>query len=321
MSRNHHIDRYMQQISKTPLLTPQEEVELAGRIKRGDMTARDQMVKANLLLVAKIAYDYVKCGLPLEDLIAEGNVGLIKAVERFDPNKGGKLSTYAAWWIKQCIKRALANQGRTIRVPVHAQDKFRKLERIRNNLTVELGRTPSLEEMSELTGITAEKLSALEEIAQTTSSLDAPAGGEEGGRETVGDLVEDRNAVRPDEAAAKSDLINSLGPVVAKLDERERKILELRFGLAGQSPMTLGDIGKRFGVTRERIRQLQNIALASLKYQLSLLEDPKLCAAVEILTKRTEKREDAQPAEDPGRRGSEPLADHCLIAPLILKNS
>lgn len=278
MTKSYHMERYMRQISEKPLLSQEEELDLARRIQRGDREARDRMVEANLLLVAKVAHDYIDRGLPFEDLIAEGNVGLIKAVERFDPEQGSKLSTYAVWWIKQCIKRALGNQGRTIRLPIHMQDKMAKLARIRANLTEELGREPSLEETSELTGIPMQKLTVLEDFSQYTCSLDAPVG-EEDGRETLGDLVADQGAKSPDEAVADRDLVKRLAPGLKKLGPRERKILELRFGLHDREPMTLVEIGKLFGVTRERIRQLQNIALAELKTHFSLLEDPNLCAA------------------------------------------
>ncbi len=266
--------RYCREIAKTPLLTPAEEVKLAARIKRGDEEARTQMIRANLRLVVKIAQDYSGLGLPLGDLIAEGNIGLMKAVERFDPKKGGKLSTYAAWWIKQCMKRALANQGRTIRLPVHMKEKISKMTRIAAHLTEELGREPSLEEISEFTGIPTYKLTALAEASMRPASLDAPMGDGES-RMTFGETVRDEGMVQPDDTASDGDLVDQLGELLEELDERERRIIDLRFGLGGRRSRTLVEVGKEFGVTRERIRQLQNVALTKMRRALSRMEDPR----------------------------------------------
>ncbi len=266
--------RYCREIAQTDLLTPAEEVKLAARIKKGDEEARHLMIKANLRLVVKIAQDYAGLGLPLSDLIAEGNIGLMKAVERFDPNKGGKLSTYAAWWIKQCMKRALANQGRTIRLPVHMKEKISKMSRISQHLSEELGREPSVEEISEFTGIPTYKLTALSEAAMRPASLDAPIGDGES-RMTYGETVRDEAMLSPDDTASDVDMVGQLDELLEELDERERRIIDLRFGLGGRRSRTLVEVGQEFGVTRERIRQLQNVALGKMRRALSRMEDPR----------------------------------------------
>ena len=277
--------RYCREIAKTPLLTPADEVRLAARIKKGDEEARSQMIKANLRLVVKIAQDYNGLGLPLGDLIAEGNIGLMKAVERFDPKKGGKLSTYAAWWIKQCMKRALANQGRTIRLPVHMKEKISKMTRIAGHLTEELGREPTLEEISEFTGIPTHKLSALSEAAMRPASLDAPMGDGTDSRMTFGETVCDESMVQPDDTTSDGDLVDQLGDLLHELDDRERRIIDLRFGLGGRRSRTLVEVGKEFGVTRERIRQLQNVALTKMRRALARMEDPRFQRIRDIIEK------------------------------------
>lgn len=257
---------YMREISQTPLLTPQEEVELAARIKKGDKEARTLMIKANLRLVVKIAQDYANYGLPLADLISEGNIGLMKAVERFDPAKGGKLSTYGSWWIKQSIKRALANQSKTIRLPVHMVDKIAKMRRISNMLTEALGREPTDEELSEETGIPMKKLSLLKRAAQRPTSLDAPVN--EGEGTSYAEIIGDERAVDPLSALTDKNMFGQLDELLEVLDERESQIIDARFGLNGKNPMTLEEVGREFGVTRERIRQLQNIALEKMRKTL-----------------------------------------------------
>ncbi|MDC0504485.1 RNA polymerase sigma factor RpoD/SigA [Verrucomicrobiales bacterium] len=274
--------RYCREIAETPLLTRAQEVKLAARIKRGDEKARSHMIKANLRLVVKIAQDYSNLGLPLGDLISEGNIGLMKAVERFDPKKGGKLSTYAAWWIKQCMKRALANQGRTIRLPVHMKEKISKMNRIAGHLTEELGREPSVEEISEFTGIPTHKLTALMEAAMRPASLDAPMG-EDDSRMTFGETVKDDAIVSPDDTTSGADMVEQLGELLGELDERERRIIDLRFGLGGRRSRTLVEVGKEFGVTRERIRQLQNVALTKMRRALSRMEDPRFQRVRDII--------------------------------------
>jgi RNA polymerase primary sigma factor len=263
---------YMREISKTELLTAKEEVELAARIKQGDKKAREHMIKANLRLVVKIAQDYANYGLPLQDLISEGNIGLMKAVERFDPEKGGKLSTYAAWWIKQAIKRALANQSKTIRLPVHMVDKIAKLRRITGMLTEAYGREPTDEELSEETGIALKKLLLLKRASQRPASLDAPVGDEDSS--SYAEVIGDERAVNPFEALSDKNMHGQLDDLMEVLDERESKIIDARFGIGGKTPMTLEEVGREFGVTRERIRQLQNIALDKMRKTLRKREKP-----------------------------------------------
>jgi RNA polymerase primary sigma factor len=258
---------YLREIGQTPLLTREEEVKLARRIKRGDQAARQQMIKANLRLVVKIAHDYANYGLPLLDLISEGNIGLMKAVERFDPKKGGKLSTYAAWWIKQSIKRALANQSKTIRLPVHLVDKIARMRRISMQLTEELGREPTDEELGEELSLSPAKVAQLRTAAIRPASLDAAVGQDEDSA-SLGDIIGDENARTPYDLLQDKNLRGSIMDLLHVLDPRELKILTLRFGLDGKKEMTLEEVGEKFKVTRERIRQLQNIALRKLKKAL-----------------------------------------------------
>ena len=263
---------YMREISETPLLTPQEEIELAALIKKGDKDARTRMIKANLRLVVKIAQDYSNYGLPLMDLISEGNIGLMKAVERFDPAKGGKLSTYGSWWIKQSIKRALANQSKTIRLPVHMVDKIAKLRRVMTLLTESYGREPTDEELCEETGMAPKKLSLLKRAAQRPTSLDAPVGDEDSS--SFAEIIGDERAEDPFEALSEKNMLNQIDTLLEVLDERESKIIEARYGLGGKTAMTLEEVGREFGVTRERIRQLQNIALDKMRKKLRKREEP-----------------------------------------------
>src|SRR5271168_2161091 len=263
---------YLQEIMQTPLLTAQQGIELAARCKKGDQKARAWMIKANLRLVVKIAHDYSKLGLPLLDLISEGNIGLMKAVERFDPAKGGKLSTYAAWWIKQSIKRALANQSKTIRLPVHLVDKISKMRRVSLQMSEELGREPTDEELAEEIGISSGKVSQLKTVSIRPASLDAPISDDDSTE--FGEIVGDEDAQTPFELLRDKNLRDEVGGLLDVLDDRERKIIFQRFGLDGGKPKTLEEVGKKFGVTRERIRQLQNIALAKLRRALSKKEKP-----------------------------------------------
>jgi len=261
---------YLREICQTPLLTPQEEIELAARIKKGDQKARAWMIKANLRLVVKIAHGYSNLGLPLLDLISEGNIGLMKAVERFDPTKGGKLSTYGAWWIKQSIKRAMANQSKTIRLPVHLIEKIYKLNRVSLKMSEQLGREPTDEELSEEIGISSAKLSQLKTVSIGPASLDAPVS--EDDSTEFGELVGDEDAQTPFELFRDKNMRDELGELLEMLYDRERKIIFQRFGLDGGKPKTLEEVGKNFGVTRERIRQLQNIAVAKLRNALAKRE-------------------------------------------------
>jgi RNA polymerase primary sigma factor len=255
------------------LITPAEEIKLARRIKRGDAEARSIMVRSNLRLVVKIARDYSNYGLPLLDLISEGNIGLMKAVERFDPKKGGKLSTYAAWWIKQSIKRALANQSKTIRLPVHLVDKIAKMRRVSNQMTEELGREPTDDELAEEIGLSSAKVSALKSAAIRPTSLDQPIGDDDSTE--FSEIVGDSEAQDPFEMLRDKDLRDEVGDLLDVLDDRERRIINSRFGLDGKQPKTLEEVGEKFGVTRERIRQLQNIALNKLRKALNKKERPK----------------------------------------------
>ncbi len=257
------IKLYLREIGQIALLTREDEVRLAKRIKRGDQAARTQMIQANLRLVVKIAHDYAHYGLPLLDLISEGNIGLMKAVDRFDPTKGGKLSTYAAWWIKQSIKRALANQSKTIRLPVHLVDKIARMRRIGLQLAEEFGRDPTDEELAEELGTTAAKVSQLRTAAIRPASLDASVSHDEDSG-TLGDLVKDEAALTPYDLLQNRNLRKAVMDQLPLLDERERRIIGLRFGLDGKKELTLEEIGKKFKVTRERIRQLQNIGLRKI---------------------------------------------------------
>ncbi len=275
---NPHIDtlelptilaRYMRDAVAEPLLTVAEEVELAARIQRGDEAARDRMIRANLRLVVKIARGYEGYGLPLLDLINEGNIGLMKGVERFDPAKGGKLSTYAAWWIKQSIRRALTNQSKTIRLPVHAMERLWEIRKVIQRFEAELGREPTNGELAAELGTTAGRIAAIREANIRPTSLDAPVG-TESDSSRLGDLIEDDHAPTPYEDLEKQTLRETLAEILAKLPEREVVILKQRFGLDdSDGKITLAQIGRRFGVTRERIRQLQNLALQKLRTLLA----------------------------------------------------
>jgi RNA polymerase primary sigma factor len=267
------IKLYLREIGQVKLLTPQEEIELAARIKEGDKKAREQMIKANLRLVVKIARDYEGIGLPLLDLISEGNIGLMKAVERFDPAKGGKLSTYGSWWIKQSIKRALANQSKTIRLPVHLVDKISKMRRAAMKLQEIYSREPTDEELAEELGMTAARVNLLRSAAIRPASLDAPIGDEESN--SYSEIVQDENAFSPYEQLEEKTVTSMLQEMVDTLEPRESMILRYRFGLDGGTEKTLEDVGVKFGVTRERVRQIQNIALRKLRRKIEKMEAKK----------------------------------------------
>lgn len=268
-----NIGLYLREISQVPLLTPKEEIKLAAQIKRGSKKAREKMITANLRLVVKIAHDFSNYGLPLLDLVSEGNIGLMKAVERFDPMKGGKLSTYASWWIKQSIKRALANQSKTIRLPVHLVDKIGKIRRVSAQMTEELGREPSNDELAEELGLSEAKVAHLKNVAVRPASLDAKISADDD--TSFGDLVSDERAEDPFAALRDKDLREEVGDLLDVLDPRERKIISFRFGLGGGKERTLEEVGHKFGVTRERIRQLQNIALLKMRKALRKREELK----------------------------------------------
>jgi RNA polymerase primary sigma factor len=264
------IKLYLREIGQVKLLTPQEEIELAAKIKRGDKKAREDMIKANLRLVVKIAHDYEGLGLPLLDLINEGNIGLMKAVERFDPAKGGKLSTYGSWWIKQSIKRALANQSKTIRLPVHLVDKISKMRRTAMRLQEEFGREPTDDELGEELGITGSRVAQLRTAAIRPASLDAPIGDDESNN--FAEVVQDENAFTPYEELEDKTITRMLQEMIKTLDPREATILRYRFCLDGGPEKTLEEVGQKFGVTRERVRQIQNIALSKLRKMIEKLE-------------------------------------------------
>ncbi|HEY9174202.1 MAG TPA: RNA polymerase sigma factor RpoD/SigA [Verrucomicrobiae bacterium] len=267
------IKLYLREIGQVKLLTPQEEIELAARIKKGDKKAREHMIKANLRLVVKIARDYEGIGLPLLDLISEGNIGLMKAVERFDPKKGGKLSTYGSWWIKQSIKRALANQSKTIRLPVHLVDKISRMRRIAMRLQEEFGREPTDEELAEELHTTPGRIAQMRMASVRPASLDAPIGDDDSNN--FSDIVADEAAYTPYEQLEEKTVTSMLKDMVQKLDHREATILNYRFGLDGGSEKTLEEVGEKFGVTRERVRQIQNIALRKLRKMVQKLEAAK----------------------------------------------
>src|SRR5205085_4914596 len=260
------LNRYLQEIGRISLLTPAQEIELARKIKKGDHVARERMINANLRLVVTIVRKYMNLGLPLLDLSSEGNIGLTKAVERFDPAKGAKLSTYAMWWIKQSIKRALGNQSKTIRLPVHLVDKVAKMRRVSLQMSDELGREPTDEELGGEIGINREKVARLKSVGIRPASLDAPIADND--LTEFGEVIGDNEAQTPFELLRANNLLGEVDGLLEARDPREKKIISQRFGLDGGQPKTLEDVGKDFGITRERIRQLQNAALGKLRRAL-----------------------------------------------------
>ena len=255
---------YLKEIGKVPLLTPEEEMELAVRVSAGDEEAKRRMTEANLRLVVSIARRYVGRGMVLLDLIQEGNLGLIKAVEKFDYTKGYKFSTYATWWIRQAITRSIADQGRTIRIPVHMVETINKTIRVSRQLLQELGHDPSAEEIAKEMGMPAEKVRDILRIAQEPVSMETPIGEEEDSH--LGDFIPDEDASEPSEVASFSLLREQLEEVLDTLTPREKKVLELRFGMADGHSRTLEEVGKEFNVTRERIRQIEAKALRKLRH-------------------------------------------------------
>ena len=255
---------YLKEIGKVPLLSAEEEVELAKRMESGDEYAKQKLCEANLRLVVSIAKKYVGRGMLFLDLIQEGNLGLIKAVDKFDYTKGYKFSTYATWWIRQAITRSIADQARTIRIPVHMVETINKLIRVQRQLLQENGREPTPDEIAEEMGITVEKVREIHKIAQEPVSLETPIGEEEDSH--LGDFIPDEDAPAPAEAAAFSMLKEQLVEVLNTLTEREQKVLKLRFGLEDGRARTLEEVGKEFDVTRERIRQIEAKALRKLRH-------------------------------------------------------
>tara|TARA_B100002019_G_scaffold247919_1_gene226610 strand:- start:4358 stop:5308 length:951 start_codon:yes stop_codon:yes gene_type:complete len=281
------LDIYMQQISQIPLLTVQEEIELAAKIAKGDEVARDTMITANLRLVVKIAQEYSNLGLSILDLINEGNMGLMKAVERFDPSKGGKLSTYASWWIKQSIKRALANQSKTIRLPVHMVDRVTQIRRCAGKLADKLGREPTDDELAEKMSMPAARISHLRNVSHRPASLDSPINDEDGS--TLGEIVPDEKSVNPLESLQSKSLVGDVNQVLAMLEPREADIIRLRFGLDGRDPLTLEEVGGQIGITRERVRQLQEQALRDLRNKMAKFEKQRTLEEVKAEKKQAEK--------------------------------
>ena len=261
---------YMRDAGQVALLTVTEEIALAKRIQRGDVVAREHMIRANLRLVIKIAREYENLGMPLLDLINEGNIGLMKAVEKFDPTKGSKLSTYAALWIRQQIRRALASQGKTIRLPVHVADRIYRLSLAEVRLRSQLGRDATDEELAQELGMTVTKLGRLRRAAARPASLDAPLGDE--ASSTIAEVVADENAATPFEQLQHQTETALVRKLVADLPEREAQILRLRFGLDSGQEQTLETVGRKLKLTRERIRQVQNMALQKLR---QMLETPQ----------------------------------------------
>jgi len=255
---------YLKEIGKVDLLTAEEEVSLAKRMEQGDMEAKRQLVEANLRLVVSIAKKYVGRGMLFLDLIQEGNMGLMKAVEKFDYTKGYKFSTYATWWIRQAITRSIADQARTIRIPVHMVETINKLIRVSRQLLQEKGREPTPEEIGEEMDMSADKVREIKKIAQEPVSLETPIGEEEDSH--LGDFIEDEDAPAPASAASYMLLRDQLDNVLDTLTDREKRVLELRFGIEDGRPRTLEEVGKEFGVTRERIRQIEAKALRKLRH-------------------------------------------------------
>lgn len=256
---------YLREIGKIPLLSNEEEQELAKKIVEGDKKAKDKMVEANMRLVVSIAKRYSGRGLDFLDLIQEGNTGLLRAVEKFDPDKGFKFSTYATWWIRQAITRAIADQARTIRIPVHMVETINKVLRTSRKLTQELNREPSTEEIAKELDMEVDKVEYVMRIKQDIASLDASVGRDGDDEDSVlGDFVEDEERISPEDSAATQILKEQLAAILATLSEREQKIIRMRFGIGGERPHTLEEVGAEFSVTRERIRQIEAKALSKL---------------------------------------------------------
>ena len=257
---------YLREIGKIPLLTPEEEADLADRIVKGDQKAKSKMVESNMRLVVSIAKRYGGRGLDFLDLIQEGNTGLLRAVDKFDPAKGFKFSTYATWWVRQAITRAIADQARTIRIPVHMVETINKVLRTTRKLTTELNREPTSEEIAKELKMDVDKVDYVMRIKQDIASLDASVGKEGDDEDSVlGDFVEDEERTSPEDSAANQILKEQLSEIIATLTDREQKIIRLRFGIGGGRPHTLEEVGNEFDVTRERIRQIEAKALSKLR--------------------------------------------------------
>ena len=257
---------YLREIGKIPLLTPEEEADLAQKIVKGDKKAKDKMVESNMRLVVSIAKRYGGRGLEFLDIIQEGNTGLLRAVEKFDPEKGFKFSTYATWWVRQAITRAIADQARTIRIPVHMVETINKVLRTTRKLTTDLNREPTTEEIANELHMDPEKVDYVMRIKQDIASLDASVGRDGDDEDSVlGDFVEDEERISPEDSAANQILKEQLSEIISTLTDREQKIIRLRFGIGGGRPHTLEEVGAEFDVTRERIRQIEAKALSKLR--------------------------------------------------------
>ena len=270
--RGDTLQLYLREIGQVKLLTAKEELALARRIKRGDKKAREQMITANLRLVVKIARDYEGLGLPLLDLINEGNIGLMKGVQRFDPGRGAKLSTYASWWIKQAVRRALSNQSKTIRLPVHVVDRLTHIRRAEVKLHDALDREPTDEEVADELGIDARRVRRYRDASRAPVSLDSPISTDN--ETSISEIVADANAAAPFDELVKNNDAEMMREVLATLDARESRILSMRFGLDNGRPKTLEEVGERLGVTRERIRQIQEQALQKMRVKIEKRDQP-----------------------------------------------
>lgn len=300
------LDIYMKQISGIDLLTVQDEIDLAKKIEQGDEEARNIMITANLRLVVKIAQEYSNLGLSVLDLINEGNMGLMKAVERFDPTKGGKLSTYASWWIKQAIKRALANQSKTIRLPVHMVDRVTQIRRTTAELSEKLGRDPTDEELAEAVSLPSVKVSHLRNVSKRPASLDSPINDDDGS--TLGEVVPDEKSVTPLESLQSKSLVGDVNKVLSMLEPREADIIRLRFGLDGRDPLTLEEVGEQIGITRERVRQLQEQSIRDLRKKMAKFEKQRTIEEVELERQQVERAKIIKDLLNKGNTGNSKVA-------------
>ncbi len=292
ISDNDTLKIYMQNIMNYPLVSPAEEIKLAKKIAKGDANARSTLIKANLRLVVKIAHDFKGRGLPLLDLISEGNIGLMRAVEKFDPQKGAKLSSYAAWWIKQAMRRALANQAPIIRVPVQSAVKMQKIQAAKARLTNSLGRQPTSREIATAVNLTVRTVNGLRNGRASTISINTPIQ-----QDSDGELVEilpDTKSHQPSEIVSEAETMEKLHDLLSCLDERERQILDFRFGLTTGVPKTLEEVSAAISLTRERVRQIQNNALITLRALLN--EEPHPGQAALIVDSRLKEKKRARGA-------------------------
>ncbi len=279
---------YLKDIKNIPLLTPEEEKELTERIKKNDKKARQKMIQSNLRLVINIVKRYKYFGVSISDLIEEGNLGLMRAVSKFDPKKGYRFSTYASWWIKQYVTRAIANQGKTIRIPVYMSEIITRWRKVTEQLAHRLGRKPRIKEVAKTMRMSVEKVRQLNEIATKASSLDAPIGEDNSGH--FMDFIEDKSVASPKDELTKLLQKERIDALLGLISEREREIINLRFGLKDGFSHTLGETAERFGITRERVRQIENAAMKKLKYYLATQEGMELKSLEESEKKKERKK-------------------------------